>query len=81
MALRAAPESIDELRARKHDARSETAELRMEIRAAGQEMVAMANRIRNALVADDIRSADHYTTRLAFLGQRYANHDEGGSVA
>jgi hypothetical protein len=84
MALRAAPAapvSIAVLRERKADRRSEADELRMEVRAAGQEMVAMANRIHNALIADDIRSADHYTNRLAFLGHRYAQPEGGPDVA
>lgn len=74
MVLTAAPTRIDVLRARKADRRSEAAELVMEVRAAGQEMVAMSNRITNALIADDITSAVHFTNRLGSLGQRYATY-------
>lgn len=77
MAAMRAPEppvSIDVLRARKADKRSEAAELVMEVRAAGQEMLAAATRITNALIADDITSAVHFTNRLAFLGERYATY-------
>lgn len=72
----AAPVHIEVLRARKHDKRSEAEELRMEIVAAGQEMVAMATRITSAVVSEDWHSALHFASRLAVLGRGYTN---GGS--
>lgn len=67
-----APISIETAR-RKHDRRTEAEELRMEIHAAGSEMSAMSQRIRNALMAGDMHSAMHFATRLGFLGQSYTD--------
>lgn len=68
----ALPVSIDVAR-RKHDRRTEAEELRMEVHAAGSEMSAMSQRIRNALTAGDMHSAMHFATRLGFLGQSYTD--------
>lgn len=46
-------------------------DLEMEVRAAGLEMVAMSNRIANALTAGDSHSAMHFAGRLGCLGQSY----------
>lgn len=46
-------------------------DLEMEIHAAGSEMVAMSNRITNALTAGDSHSAMHFASRLGCLGQSY----------
>lgn len=71
MALRVAPVSLAAVRARKHDRRTEAEELRMELRAAGSEMVAMSLRLTAAIEADDLFSAHHFAKRLGYLGQGY----------
>lgn len=60
---------------RKADRRTEVEDLRMEVRAAGQEMVATSHRILNALVIDDTHTAMHYASRLAVLGRTYSDPD------
>lgn len=82
MALDTTPTPIAALRSsyavlhgRKPDQRTEVAELRMEIRAAGFEMCAMAHRISNALTVGDSHSAMHFAARLWVLGNGYADPD------
>ncbi len=76
MALRTAPVSLSEVRARKADKRTEAEELRMEVLAAGSEMVAMSNRIVNALTVGDMHSAMHFAGRLGALGQSYLDPED-----
>jgi hypothetical protein len=63
------------LRVRKPDRRTETDDLRMELRAAGQEMVAAGLRIEYAIHADRSDVALHVAARLRVLGDGYANPD------
>lgn len=65
---------------RKADRRTEAEELRMEVRAAGQEMQAFAIRIRYALQAGDLYTVNRFAARLEAIGSGYAD-DTGGSAA
>lgn len=60
---------------RRLDRRSEAEELRMELRAAGQEMKAIAQRIHAALVADLPLEANQHAGRLWALGNQYEMGD------
>jgi hypothetical protein len=58
--------------ARKADRRTETEELRMEIRAAGQDMVSIGQRIYALLVGGHYKAVEHEVGRLVTLGSAYA---------
>lgn len=60
---------------RKPDQRTETAELRMELQSAGQEMKAMGARIEFAIQADRPDVALQVAGRLQVLGCQYADPD------
>ena len=88
MALATAPRpigpqrgSVVELRPRKHDRRTELEEAWMEVRAAGQEMVAAGRRVEYAIVAGRPDVALHVAARLQVIGAGYVNPDPEGTVA
>jgi predicted nucleic acid-binding Zn-ribbon protein len=76
MSAMPAPVLLEEIRKRKADKRTELDDLRMEVRAAGQEMVAMSERITNVLQAGDSHSAMHFAARLGALGRSYLTSGE-----
>lgn len=53
----------------------------MEVRAAGQEMVAAGRRVEYAILADRPDVALHVAARLQVLGAHYANPDPEGTAA
>lgn len=55
------------------------ADIRDELTAAGQEMVALGRRIEYALMADRPDVALHVAARLQVLGASYANPEQGDS--
>ena len=57
---------------RKADRRTEAEELRMEVRAAGQDMVAIAQRIYMHLIDGDLRRIEYEAGRLSAIGSSYA---------
>ena len=65
---------------RKRDVRSELADLRDEVTAAGLEMVAMSERITNVLTAGDTHSAMHFAARLGALGRSYLTPERGDAA-
>ena len=58
--------------ARKQDRRTEREELRMEIRAAGQDMQSIGRRIYTALIGGHLKTVEHEAGRLIALGGQYA---------
>lgn len=58
--------------ARKQDRRTELEELRMEVRAAGMDMIAIGQRIYSALAGGHLKTVEHEAGRLVTLGQGYA---------
>jgi hypothetical protein len=69
MVLAAAPTQ------RKPDRRTEAEELRMEVRAAGQDMVAIAQRIYSHLIDGDLRRIEYEAGRLSAIGIAYVRGD------
>lgn len=63
--------SLTLLRGRKPDRRTEVEELRMEVQAAGFEMIAASRQITNALLSGHIAAAMHFAARLGLLGRGY----------
>lgn len=57
---------------RKVDRRTEAEELRMEVIAAGHDMVSIAHRIYAAVVDGDLNRIEQHAGRLAVLGGEYA---------
>lgn len=57
---------------RKPDRRTETEELRMEIRAAGMDMASIGRRIYAALIGGNLKTIEHEAGRLIALGAEYA---------
>lgn len=68
--------SLTLLRGRKPDRRTEAEELQMELRAAGQEMVAAGRRIEYALRAERDDIALHECARLQVRGAGYAHPED-----
>ena len=75
------PASVVPMRPRKTDHRTEAEEAWMEVRAAGQEMVAAGRRIEYAILSDRSDLALHVAARLQVLGAGYANPDPEGTAA
>jgi hypothetical protein len=72
-----APTDLATFRAsRKPDRRTEAADLLMEVRAAGQEMVVLGRRLEVALMADRADIAYQLAGRLQVLGASYRDYRE-----